>query len=94
MTADFVFSLMRNLDDKANNTAKIHIIKNRFGPDGMTLYSKFNSGNGDISIYDDKAPEYIEIQQLANQSASNAKKFLKSKWDEINATKAGLDRET
>ena len=94
MTADFVFSLMRNLDDKANNTAKIHIIKNRFGPDGMTLYSKFNSGNGDISIYDDKAPEYIEIQQLANQSASNAKKFLKSKWDEITATKAGLDRET
>ena len=44
MTADFVMSLSRKVNDKVSNTARFHIIKNRFGPDGLTFPSKMNSG--------------------------------------------------
>lgn len=93
MTADFVASLMRNLDDKANNTARFHIMKNRFGPDGMTFFSKFNSGNGDIEIYDEKSKESAEIQSLSSTSESGIKKMLKQQWDRNRQNTANDDSE-
>ena len=32
MTADFVVSLSRKIEDKIGNTGRFHVIKNRFGP--------------------------------------------------------------
>ena len=43
MTADFVMSLSRKVEDKIGNTGRFHVIKNRFGPDGMTFPSKINT---------------------------------------------------
>ena len=40
MTADFVVSLSRKVEDKIGNTGRFHVIKNRFGPDGLTYPSK------------------------------------------------------
>jgi len=34
MTADFVVSLSRKIEDKVDGTGRWHVIKNRFGPDG------------------------------------------------------------
>ena len=42
MIADFVLSLSRKVTDKMAGTGRWHIIKNRFGPDGITLPSKMN----------------------------------------------------
>jgi replicative DNA helicase len=85
MTADFVLSLARNLDDKANNTARFHVIKNRFGPDGITLYAKMNTGNGDIQIFDVKSRESQTIQSEMETGGENiekkAKNLLKSSWN-------------
>ena len=39
MTADFVLSLSRKIEDKLANTGRWHVIKNRFGPDGITFPS-------------------------------------------------------
>ena len=50
MTADFVMSLSRKTADKVANTARVHIIKNRFGPDGITFPCRMNAGCGDIQI--------------------------------------------
>jgi hypothetical protein len=63
MTGDFVFSLSRKSDDKMGDTARIHIIKNRFGNDGCTFPTYFNSSNGDIKIYEENSPQGIELKQ-------------------------------
>lgn len=81
MTADFVLSLARNLQDKANNTARFHVIKNRFGPDGITLYSKMDTGNGDIRIFDGKDRESLAIQAGMEDGDNETKNILKSKWN-------------
>ena len=52
MTADFVVSLSRKIEDKLAGTG-VACNKNRFGPDGMTLPSKANMSNGRINIYSD-----------------------------------------
>jgi replicative DNA helicase len=83
MTADFVMSVSRNMQDKANNTARMHIIKNRFGPDGITLYSKMDAGNGDIRIFDEKSAESANIKSIMDESdeeENDVKKQLSSKW--------------
>ena len=81
MTADFVLSLMRNLTDKANNTARFHVIKNRFGPDGITLYSKMDAGNGQIEIFDGTSRESQQIQSSMEDGDNEVKNLLKNKWN-------------
>ena len=81
MTADFVLSVARNLNDKANNTARCHVIKNRFGPDGITLYAKMNTGNGDIELYDAKSKESMAIQSGMEGDENSVKTMLKNKWN-------------
>ena len=51
MIADFIMSLSRKIQDKVANTGRTHIIKNRFGPDGMTFPMRVNTSNGDIQLY-------------------------------------------
>ena len=81
MTADFVLSMMRNLNDKANNTARFHVIKNRFGPDGITLYSKMDAGNGQIEIFDAKSRESQQIQSAMENDDNDVKSVLRNKWN-------------
>ena len=89
MTADFVISVTRNVDDKANNTARCHVIKNRFGPDGITLYAKMNTSNGDIEIYDSKSKESVAIQSSMENDESSVKKMLRNKWNSSRQTENG-----
>jgi len=50
MIADFAMSLSRKRQDKTNGTGRIHIMKNRYGGDGMTYAAKINTNNGNIEI--------------------------------------------
>ncbi len=93
MTADFVLSVSRNNQDKANNTARCHVIKNRFGPDGITLYAKMNTSNGDIQIFDGKAKESSEIQATMDDSENGVKDMLKKKWNTSREKKYGENRD-
>ena len=43
MTADFVMSVSRKVEDKIANTGRFHVIKNRFGPDGLSNLFKYFS---------------------------------------------------
>ena len=80
MTADFVISLSRKVTDKVSNTARFHIIKNRFGPDGMTFPSRMNAGCGDIQLFDEKSPEGVGIIGKMGDSENIVKKLLNNKW--------------
>lgn len=50
MIADFAMSLSRKRLDKVNGTGRSHIMKNRYGADGMTYPMKINTENGNIEI--------------------------------------------
>lgn len=50
MIGDIVFSLARGRKDKINGTGRWHVMKNRFGADGMTFNSAINLANGYIKI--------------------------------------------
>jgi replicative DNA helicase len=81
MTADFVLSMMRNLADKAAGTARFHVIKNRFGADGITLYSHMDCSTGNIRIYDAKSRESQDLQATMESDDDSVKTLLKTKWN-------------
>lgn len=50
MVADMCISLSRKKEDKVLGTGRIHIMKNRYGHDGMTYDAKVNTDTGNIEI--------------------------------------------
>ena len=62
MIGDIILSLARKRKDKIEGTGNWHIMKNRYGADGMTFRSRINTSNGYINI--DESPvddDSIEI---------------------------------
>ncbi len=57
MIADFAMSLSRKRLDKVNGTGRCHVMKNRYGGDGMTYPVKINTENGNIEILDREMEE-------------------------------------
>jgi len=84
MTADFVASLSRKIEDKVAGTGRWHVIKNRFGPDGITLPSKINASNGMIEIFEASTLQGQETQQQINGSSEFMRKMLAQKFTELN----------
>ena len=50
MVADMCFSLSRQKEDKVLGTGRWHVMKNRYGQDGMTYNLKMNTNNGHIEF--------------------------------------------
>ena len=50
MISDFAMSLSRKRLDKTNGTGRVHIMKNRYGMDGMTFNAKIDTSTGHIDI--------------------------------------------
>jgi replicative DNA helicase len=83
MTGDVVLSLSRKTEDKAGSTARIHIIKNRFGADGITFPTYFNSSNGDIRVCDPNSPEGAELQQKMRDGEDVTKDMMREAWGKM-----------
>jgi replicative DNA helicase len=83
MVADFVISLSRKVQDKLAGTGRWHVIKNRFGPDGITLPSKMNTSNGQIHIYADTSVQGKDAQKQMDNSEEYTRKLLSRKFQEI-----------
>jgi replicative DNA helicase len=66
MVADVAISLSRQKEDKVNGTGRVHIMKNRYGMDGMTYNALVDTNNGHIDISDD-----IMLQDLAPVQPTN-----------------------
>jgi hypothetical protein len=84
MTADLVISLSRKLEDKANHTGRAHIIKNRFGTDGVTLPVYMNTSVGKIEIYDENSSKGIMLKKQMQAGEGLMKKTLARKLQEMN----------
>ena len=50
MITDFAMSLARSAEDKENGTGRWHIMKNRYGADGITYDSIMDTSIGKIEI--------------------------------------------
>ena len=85
MTADFVMSLSRKIEDKANGTGRIHVIKNRFGPDGITFPSKINTNNGNFEIYNETSVVGSSMKKNMADSEDTLRKILKEKLNTLNS---------
>ena len=83
MTADFVVSLSRKIEDKLAGTGRWHVIKNRFGPDGMTFPSKANFSTGQIHIYNDDSIDGRKTTNQMKQGESLVRKELAQKYKEM-----------
>jgi hypothetical protein len=91
MIADFAMSLSRKRSDKLNGTGRVHIIKNRFGADGMTFSAVINTSNGHIDISNteiDDSELHVEenpMKTMQNriQLAGEEKKYLANKFYEL-----------
>jgi replicative DNA helicase len=79
MVADFVMSLSRTLNDRDSNTARVHVIKNRFGPDGMTFPVNMNVLEGKIDVYEGDSVMGQTLQE-AMKNENIVKKLLYAKY--------------
>lgn len=53
MVADICLSLSRMKEDKVLGTGRIHVMKNRYGQDGMTYNIKMDTNNGHIQFLEE-----------------------------------------
>lgn len=69
MVSDFCMSLSRKKEDKLNGTGRVHVMKNRYGMDGMTFGAKVDTNNGHIELTPD-VPTYDDLPGTANGNSS------------------------
>jgi replicative DNA helicase len=89
MVADFIISLSRKVTDKIAGTGRFFIIKNRFGPDGLTLPSKINMSNGKMDLYEETSVQGKETKRDMDTGESLLKKSLLQKYKEISGDSLG-----
>jgi replicative DNA helicase len=89
MITDFAMSLSRKRQDKVNGTGRFHLMKNRYGMDGMTYHAKIDTSNGHFEILGefDEDDDINNINNNNNTYNSNImiedKRELKSKFFEL-----------
>jgi replicative DNA helicase len=88
MITDLSLSLSRKKEDKVNGTGRLHIMKNRYGMDGLTFQVDVNTSNGHIAIgdhYDEEADTVAPKKQSNDNFDDLDKKMLANKFFELNA---------
>tara|TARA_B100002003_G_scaffold142308_1_gene131687 strand:- start:348 stop:1709 length:1362 start_codon:yes stop_codon:yes gene_type:complete len=91
MIADFVISLSRKVEDKIANTARLHIIKNRFGLDGVTYPATMNPTTGLLDVYDNQSVYGKETQSKMDNSEEYLRKQLSNKYNDMNKNVDGFE---
>ena len=83
MVADFLMSLSRKVEDKMSGTGRGHVIKNRFGPDGITLPSKINTNNGQFEFFEPQTTQGKQTTQIMKTGENMMKKNLAQKFKDL-----------
>ena len=78
--ADFILSIQRKTSDKISDTGQVHIIKNRFGPDGMTFPAKIALLAGKFEILDEKSVDGQDQKQKMLRGDNIVKEHLRRKY--------------
>ena len=91
MTADFVMSMSRKVEDKIANTGRFHVIKNRFGIDGVTYPSTINTNIGQVQIFEGSSQFGKEAQGKMNNSEEFIRKELANKYKDMEKNVEGFE---
>ena len=83
MVSDFIMSLSRKVQDKLSGTGRVHIVKNRFGPDGMTLPSKINTNNGQFQFFEPDTTQGKSTKKDMKTGETMMKKNLSEKFKDL-----------
>lgn len=78
MVADMCFSLSRQKEDKVLGTGRIHVMKNRYGQDGMTYNVKMDTNNGHIE-FEGK----VDLNEQLNSTQSPVFNLSREKMSEL-----------
>ena len=81
-TADFIMSVSRKTKDKLSNTGRIHIVKNRFGPDGMTFPAKIDTFTGTMDVFAANSVDGMTSTKDSKNGEGLEKKLLHKKYVE------------
>jgi replicative DNA helicase len=87
MITDLSMSLSRKKEDKVNGTGRLHIMKNRYGMDGLTFQVDVNTSNGHISIGDhyDEEADTVAPKKPSNGNFDDLdRQMLSNKFFELN----------
>ena len=84
--ADFVFSLSRTIEDKKNNTGRVFVAKNRFGPDGIVYPIFMDPARVKIKVLPSTGETPAEI---AANSAKEQAELLKEKYKQFRNEQKG-----
>jgi len=82
MNADFIMSLSRKAKDKLNNTARVHIMKNRFGQDGITFPAKMDTTHGTLEVYTATSADGVIATKESANGAEVERQLLHKKYME------------
>ena len=91
MITDVCISLSRKRKDKVNGTGRFHIMKNRYGMDGLTFGVKADTSTGHFEVHDYDPDEEFETETTNPNSNSYDnfdtfdKQMLKNKFFELNS---------
>ena len=91
MIADFVMSLQRQTKDKLAHTGRVHVIKNRFGPDGWTFPSKLNAANGNIQLFNEASKDGKKASKDSAHGEVLERKMLKEKLEDLGFGKSKVE---
>jgi replicative DNA helicase len=87
MVTDVAISLSRKRQDKVNGTGRFHIMKNRYGMDGMTYSVKVDTSTGhfEVSSYLEEDDESSSSQQSNTFGGidSSDKALIKQRFFEL-----------
>ena len=59
------------------------MIKNRFGPDGLTFPAKINTNIGKIEIFESSSNQGKEVQQKIRNRDNQTKQMLSARYDDL-----------
>ena len=91
MTADFVMSMSRKVEDKIANTGRFHVIKNRFGIDGVTYPSTINTNIGVVKIHEGTSQFGKDVQSKMDNSQEFLRKELANKYNDMEKKVEGFE---
>ena len=80
--ADFIFSVSRTIDDKVNDTGRLFVAKNRFGPDGIIYPAKMDLARVKIAILPSTGETIGEAHAHAAKQQSEKLKERYKKYKE------------
>jgi len=91
MIADFVISVSRKVADKIANTGRFHVIKNRFGIDGVTFPAMINTNIGKIEVYEASTKDGKTVQGKMDNSKEYERKQLSTKFKDMKVDVEGFE---